>query len=97
MILSSIYMAMFLIVFGLIHSPIYDYVLFYVFWLVTLYVSYFVIKKAYPPSLQWDCVIWIAIMIAATFVIVSCTLQISIWIGWDIAGMMTPCGAGMKC
>lgn len=90
-------MAMFLIVFGLSHSPVYDYVLFYTFWLVTLYISYFVVKTIYPPSLQWDWVIWIAMLVAATFVIVSCALQISIWIGWDITGMMTPCGAGMKC
>ena len=79
---------------GLGHTPVYDYVLFYAYWLVTLYIPYFIIKTAYPPSLQWDWVIWIAIMAAAIFVIITCTLYGLSWIGWN---MMAPCGPGIKC
>jgi hypothetical protein len=94
LILSTFYLVMACIFTSLSFTLAGYYILFYGFWLVTLYVSYFIVKTLYPSSLQWDGVIWIAILVVATYVIICITFQILIWTGVDLWGK---CGPGMKC
>jgi hypothetical protein len=68
---------------------------FFLFWLIALYCSYRVIRMLIPMSLEWDSVIWIAILVIATFVIVWLALWGMLWTG--VYNPMAPCGGNMKC
>lgn len=70
-------------------------VVFFMFWLIALYSTYRIIGVLVPTSLQWDGVIWIAVLVLATFVIVCLGLWGLSWTG--LYDPFAPCARTMKC